>query len=230
MIPQEEIDSLTLNIQNNQKLPSRLKRWAREVATVALENKIPQAALDLVYDLLAICDRESLGGDALLPKGSGPKGTGDWTVRVGHWLKDPNVDVITDLDQSMIDAGWHHPRDNAKNIIPGPYAITKDRLGFGRSIIQVDYCVHPELMEKLPDGTPKWADPTTAFRYCAKIYLSDLAYFHGDKTKAFPSYNTGRHNVELGVNNHGDPDTFTTGFKDGKGYGKDCLKRRSQWI
>ena len=62
--------------------------------------------------------------------------TGDYTARTGSWLKAPGVKVVSEGD---LPTKWIRPRDGDGNVIPGPYAIPEDGLGWGRGVMQVDW-------------------------------------------------------------------------------------------
>lgn len=79
-------------------------------------------------------------GSGYRPKGS-PDGTGDWTARRGGWLSREGVAVVKDL--KSLPLGWAAPRkrleDGTVVILPGPYAIPVDGLGWGRGLLQMDH-------------------------------------------------------------------------------------------
>lgn len=70
-----------------------------------------------------------------------PDGTGDWTARRGGWLQKPHVQIIK--NRESLPPGWSPPRkklpDGTVAVLPGPYAIPDDGLGWGRGLLQLDY-------------------------------------------------------------------------------------------
>jgi hypothetical protein len=61
-------------------LPPRLARWAPHMLSASLGTLAEAFPVD-VWTLAAVCDRESLGGDALKPRG--PMGKGDGNMGFG---------------------------------------------------------------------------------------------------------------------------------------------------
>jgi hypothetical protein len=99
-----------------------------------------------VATLAALALRESWCCDApgYRPRGS-PDGTGDWTARTGHWTRREGVQVFADTPENrerLRELGWSLPKrkkpDGSLEVVPGPYAIPGDALGFGRGILQMD--------------------------------------------------------------------------------------------
>jgi hypothetical protein len=65
--------------------------------------------------------------------------TGDYTARVGSWLKEAGVKVVDAVGVGTDYPRWRAPKDGDGNTIPGPYAIPEDGLGWGRGIMQIDW-------------------------------------------------------------------------------------------
>lgn len=95
---------------------------------------------------VAIGEHESNWGNALSPRG--PAGTGDWVARpptqssakaaLDHGL----AKLVTALPAPLVLAdgrkqGWSPPRKN-KVVLPPPYVIPNDELGWGRGLMQLD--------------------------------------------------------------------------------------------
>lgn len=89
--------------------------------------------------------------------------TGDYTARVGAWLKAPGVRVV-----DSVSSPWRAPKDADGNTIPGPYAIPEDGLGWGRGIMQIDW---PRVRAKGHD----WRDVQANIAEGLAVYKEKLA-------------------------------------------------------
>lgn len=117
-----------------QNVPPRISQWSDQI--VAATNKW---SLDL-YFICAIMDRESLGGDALKPKG--PRGTGDWSPRRGHMPPD-GLGYGRGLMQIDYDANteWCNQRDAATGLYLWEIASSNIDKGceiFARALMALD--------------------------------------------------------------------------------------------
>lgn len=124
--------------------------------------------------LAAICLRETHAGWApgYRPRGS-PTGTGDWTVRTGHWTREYGVVVMPDSSAGravLRAAGWSFPRDARGDILPGPYATPRDGRGWGRGLWQLD--VLGTCKDLVPPPDAPW--PLELQAYAAAAHM-DLA-------------------------------------------------------
>lgn len=92
--------------------------------------------------------------------------TGDYTARVGSWLKEAGVRTVQDADS--LPSPWRAPKDSDGNTIPGPYAIPEDGLGWGRGIMQIDW---PRVRAKGHD----WRNPQKNIAEGLVVYKEKLA-------------------------------------------------------
>lgn len=101
-------------------------------------DRVARARGEDIALLVALGSRETEWGWApgYHPRGS-PDGTGDWVARRGAWLSKPGVRVVRTL--ADLPKGWSVPRQKGL-ILPGPYAIPGDGLGWGRGLLQLDFC------------------------------------------------------------------------------------------
>lgn len=180
-------------------LPPRLAQWGRYVIPAAAKHGISESLL------FAVLDRESEGSEALRPKGAA--GTGDWTARTGHWLREPHVRVVTELPP-----GWHAPKDHNGDVIPGPYAIPEDGQGWGRGLMQHDF--ESSLLFD-------WRDPAVNVDRGAKLLAELLAEFPRAPRSAIASYNCGPQRVRDAILAGLDVDRYTTG----RDYSADVMRR-----
>lgn len=182
-------------------LPARLAPYATLFACAGAHHGVEPLLI------AAVMDRESEGGEAPGYHPKGPAGTGDWTARRGHWLHSPHVRVVTELPP-----GWHPPRDDEGNVLPGPYAIPADGMGWGRGLMQHDY-ERALLFD--------WRDPATNIDEGAKLLAELLAEFPRARSSAIAAYNCGAGNVRKAILLGHDCDHFTTG----RNYSADVLRR-----
>ncbi len=195
-------------------LTPHLGQWGRQLARAA-NNTAPLEVSPLKWGIFVgagVMDRESQGGKTLRPRGAG--GTGDFVARVGRWLeRDDVADVVDELP-----AGWSAPRDRSGNALPPPYAIPKDRAGWGRGLMQLDLGTHPELLNA-PEkyGDPDWNIGQGAHEL-ADLYKKLPADMGPEEKlqRTADAYNAGPRALS-----HGDPDSLTTGGD----YGSDVLAR-----
>lgn len=183
-------------------LPKRLAQWSSQVAAAAKAHAVPDALI------FGVMDRESEGGE-----GPGMRELcGDWTARVGRWLKSERVRIV-----SVLPEGWHPPRDKQGAPLPGPYAIPEDGLGWGRGLMQVDF--HNAL-------TFDWRDPASNIAHGAWMLSVALAEFPKNQRAGIASYNCGAKNVRQALLDGRDVDFFTTG----RNYSADVLRRRDSFF
>lgn len=167
--------------------------------------------------LAAIAIRESAAGQALRPRGV-PEGTGDWTARVGAWRSRAGVRLVDALPP-----GWSPPK-RAGQVLPGPYAIPLDGLGWGRGVFQID--ILGDLRDLIPPAGAPWPLERQAYAACAQLALNrrELAPWasHPLHERAVVArYNAALERVRAGLE-AGDPDIATTGGD----YGRDVLATR----
>lgn len=183
----------------------------------------------------AIASRETEVGQAFgyHPRGS-PDGTGDWMARVGAWLSRPGVRVVETLP-----SGWSRPRrrrpDGSMEVIPGPYAIPVDGLGWGRGLWQMDFLGDfAHLYRPAPWPVEMQATAACLMLARSREQLGDFKA-HPLYTRAcIAGYNAGRARIANLLRAGLDPDQATTpGWRllggPGRGdYGADVLDRAEQ--
>lgn len=185
-------------------LPFHVRELAQLFETAA--KKWGVSALDLA----GLASRESAYGDTLRPAGFG--GTGDFTARTAkRWGTAKGVTVVETLPD-----GWLPPKDSAGSVRPGPYVIPSDGLGWGRSIMQLDYVADYDWLL-----THDWKNPVVAIERAAEKYAGLLKQFGGNRYPAIAAYNAGVANVRKAVAAGLVPDAFTTG----KNYATDVIRR-----
>lgn len=121
----DDLTSLKTELSLKLRTVPHLAQWVNELAEVAASMRSPDMALDFALDLAAIMDRESLGGDTLIPKG--PAGTGDFVKRNGKLPPDGQgwgrglmqLDYAAHpelMDKTMPDGtpAWENPLKNIK--------------------------------------------------------------------------------------------------------------------
>lgn len=184
-------------------LPPVLAQWELHVTAASQAHAVPEG---LIY---AVIERESGGGVAPGMR----ELCGDWTARVGRWLQAPNTLLVQNLPD-----GWRPPRDSAGNVLPPPYSIPVDRLGWGRGLMQHDF-------ESALDFD--WTDPAINIDRGAKL-LAHLLHdeFPRNQRAALAAYNCGPGNVRKALLLERDEDHFTTG----RNYGADVLARKNRFL
>jgi hypothetical protein len=179
--------------------------------------------------LAGICLRESLAGAALKPPGI--DGAGDWSVRTGHWTKRQGVEVFPDTDAARAELRALRFAIRKKNgqPVPGPYAIPKDRLGWGRGAFQLD--VLGDQAHRIQPAP--WPMDRQAYAACAQLALAreQLGAFaaHPLFGRAVLSrYNAALERVRAGIE-AGDPDIGTTGGDYGRDVEELAEGVRARW-
>ncbi len=134
----------------------------------------PGAKPERVSLIGALCCRESWVCDApgYRPRGS-VDGSGDWTARAGHWTTREGVKVIPDTAVGrafLRSAGWSLPKRKDGTIVPGPYAIPMDGLGWGRGMLQADILGDHRAM--IPPAGVSWPVDRQAATACAQLHLA----------------------------------------------------------
>lgn len=159
-------------------------------------------------------------GAGYRPKGS-PDGTGDWTARRGRWLDAPGVQVIRDV--RALPLPWAPQRDEAGSIRPGPYAIPGDGLGWGRGLLQLDYCgAFRHLLQPAPWPIERQVEAACRHLAATREVLTADHRGHPDLERAnLAAYNAGAGAVLAALRAGADPDSRT---KTGR-YGAQVLER-----
>jgi hypothetical protein len=111
---------------------------------------------------VALGQRESGWGATL------KNGTGDFTLRTLARAQKEGYTRVRSV--AAAPAGWALPKDSKGAVIPGPYAMPEDGLGWGRGIMQVDW---PRAQKM------NWADPYSNIREGIRIYKEKLSYLSG---------------------------------------------------
>lgn len=122
---------------------------------------------------------------------------GDWTMRVGKWLQAPGVRIV-----DTAPSGWAYPKKKdpitgALVVVPGPYAIPEDGLGWGRGLMQIDWGSWRSWLL-----SNDWRDPATNIRKGLAILKSGMSYLAADGVAAndivpaaLAAYNAGPGNI-----------------------------------
>lgn len=217
-------------------LPARSVPYADELLNVAQD-------LDLnPFTLWALLERESQSGTASSMKPKTAAGTGDWTGRVGHWRDQPGPGTKV---VNVLPYGWNRPRDRSGQVIPGPYAIPSDELGWGRGLMQIDFA------DPWIQAGNDWRDASANIRRGGEVLLEKMKQLksttpitirgvkiggdgqldprplEGDVfvRTAIAAYNTGWNALKSLVL-YGNPDATTTAGKSGApDYSSDVVAR-----
>lgn len=164
--------------------------------------------------LAAICLRESHAGTAPGYRPKGPDGSGDWTVRTGHWTKrGPSVVVHQDTDGARAAlqlAGWSIPKKHGA-LVAGPYATPLDGRGWGRGLLQLDVLGDcRDLIAPAPWPPDRQASAACAMLAQARRELAALATGDLLEMAVRCRYNASLDRVRSGIE-AGDPNVGTTG-------------------
>lgn len=128
-------------------LPSPANQYADVILRVAQEQDMSPI---LIY---GIGQQESGWGHA-----SGYKqDTGDWSMRTGKYVGAANTQTV-----DTAPAGWSYPKDSNGDVIPGPYSIPDDGLGWGRGLMQLDL--------KNSQGVD-WRDPYANLTAAVQLFI-----------------------------------------------------------
>lgn len=157
--------------------------------------------------VLGIMLRETWAGQAPGYRPKGADGAGDWTARSGGWLRREGVKIVPDLP-----AGWYAPRRRGQ-VVPGPYAIPGDGLGWGRGLFQLDFLGDQrDLICPAPWPVERQASAACAQLALGRKQLSDLGFAAHPLLGAavVARYNASLDNVHAGLD-AGNVDIATTG-------------------
>ena len=181
--------------------PPRIAQWAELIAIAAATHGVPESLV------AAVMDRETEGGEApgYTPKGAA--GTGDWTARVGHWLRADGAKVVTELPP-----GWLPPPHDSF----GPFAIPADGLGWGRGLMQIDFANAQRI---------DWRDAAQNIDHGTWMLSVALAEFPKSPRSGIASYNCGAGNVRRALLAGLDVDHYTTGGD----YSADVMRRAAKF-
>lgn len=208
-------------------IPYRSRKWSQTVARIAVDTA-PSGVDPVTWGqvLLGKLDRESWGGDALRPTGAA--GTGDWTARTLDRLRRVAPALESQVRISAdVPAGWITPKNTDGSVVPGPYVIPGDGLGWGRGLAQLDWMSQPFAR------TGPWQDAETNLRqgaaFLAGLYKTLTPWLATNVPAgtvspmrvAVAAYNAGPSAVKAAVLAGRDPDTVTTG----RDYSIDVLRR-----
>ncbi len=206
--------------------------WKRLEPHLSAILEVARARGEAPALLAALGSRETEWGYApgYSPKTS-PDGTGDWVARRGSWLSKPGVRSYP--DGATLPSGWSKPRDKDGHVLPGPYALPGDLLGWGRGFFQCDafgefaHRYHPgwTVIEQLHAACDELA--------ADRVGLASIKAHPLFEQAVVCAYNADRARVLAAVKAGQDPDRVTTpgprelnGSKAGD-YGSDVLDRAS---
>ena len=142
-------------------VPPRVNRWWSFFVESGARTQIDP------YLLAAICDRESAGGDELIP--DGPAGTGDFSARC----------AVCRLAR----AG---KPGKEVNCLKCGRLMTVPVLGHGRGLMQIDDGSHAAWL-----ATHDWRDPQVNIEGGAQILFDTLRACGGDLDMGVAGYNAG---------------------------------------
>lgn len=135
-------------------LPARSQPFADALLDVSQRKDVSP------FVLWALLERETRSGTMLAADG-----TGDHTARAGSWLKVPNVRIV-----DVLPAGWAAPKGR-DGLVPGPYAIPADGLGWGRGLMQVDWASNQDWL-----AANDWRNPAINIAKGADIFIGKRGF------------------------------------------------------
>lgn len=141
------------------------------------------------------------------------EGCGDWTMRTGRWLVEEHTVHVSEPPRG---SRWLYPRRKDGSIIPGPYCIPDDGLGWGREAMQIDFKTAL---------TFDWRNLAANVRKGAQMLDAGLRAFPGNLNAGVASYNAGPHNVRHALSLGHHPDSVTTGGN----YSADVIEHFKKW-
>lgn len=162
-------------------IPEAARQYLSIISQVAQEEGVDPLLIT------AIGWRESNWGTASALDQPGPGGTGDFAVRSGSWLNQPNT---TEIDTFPLPPGWSIAKSQSL-----PVVIPADGRGWGRGLMQVDYLAALSI---------NWSDPYTNIKTGAQIWKQKRAYLarklpqlsdHDLDVAATAAYNAGEGSV-----------------------------------
>lgn len=116
---------------------------------------------------------------------------------------------------------------------PGPGGVGPGGSDLG--LMQINHHAHPLFAaEKLPDGSPAWADAARNIDYGAKVLHDALVAFDNDEYFAAAAYNAGVHAVKAALLDVPPDSRLTTrhlvadSVTKGRNYASDVVDRRTQ--
>lgn len=168
--------------------------YAQVIAEAALALRTDADGVKMFALLIASVGHvESEWGRALT------QNCGDWTLRTGHWLVEEHTIRVS---SPPVGTPWRYLRRADGSIIPGPYCMPDDGLGWGRGLMQLDFKNALAI---------DWRDPAANVRKGAQMLDACLRVFAGNLGAGVAAYNAGparvRHAIALGE----PPDSVTTG-------------------
>ena len=209
------------------RLPRRLHRWWNLAIMAEHQHGVHHLLI------LAVLDKETLGGEALRPKG--PTGSGDWTPR--PWTR------YQERDDAKRYRHWQPTREEYERLtrkklmaIPVPeLCMPGDGLGWGRGLMQIDYADpnnFPFLAELMEDGAFAWQNAWRNIAYGTELLAKRIQLFEGDEGLGVAAYNAGPGRIQRAISQLSHPaspegrlsaaDACTTG----KNYASDVMGRR----
>ncbi len=214
------------------RLPPRLQPW-HPACVESGERRGVNACL-----ILGVLDRESLGGEALKPRG--PAGTGDATPR--RWARYAHR---ADTERFR---RWTPPREEWEHLFKGQswsklwpqdVCLPADGLGWGRGLMQPDYAAPDNesfFAELMPDGTPAWKDGPRNIDIGTQKLAQLIQLFQFEEGLAAAAYNAGRERVLEAIAALSAPTTpegrlrAADSVTTGKNYASDVLLRRDRFF
>jgi hypothetical protein len=136
---------------------------------------------------------------------------GDWTLRQAARYPDlTSLNLIKVAEWPTF--GWTWPKDRDGISKSGPMCMPSDLRGFGRGIMQLDWCAVPEL------SLVCWRNPDINIRLAAEHYAAKNAWLKTHQWNsevdlehcALAAYNCGEHRAYAQVAAGHDPDDATT--------------------
>jgi hypothetical protein len=218
----------------------QLRQYAPELAAAAWatvgDPLGPQVVTPTAFGFIhaGVIWRETRGGVASGLHPLGPRGSGDWTARAGHWTNLPHVRLIT--TRAALPVGWSPalervvaPVSGAVSYVeaPFPWAIPADYLGWGRGLGQIDAATWWAWLQLRDEasGLYLWQLPGPNLLKSASILLVGLQAFPSNRKAGCAGYNARIERIQQALAAGHDPDSVTTGGD----YAAEVLRNATAW-